>query len=361
MSNLFVTASSVRFSDWYSDYGAVFHNTSTQTCNETLTEYMADYRNSPSPTCDLHLDCVLGASSESLKAKMASAAIFLGILPSMLSMLGPSMTQLAILSARRPLLSLLISLGAGGFYLDRLFRLETPAEILYLAQGERLIPHINSSRVGILVGLLEYVLAAAAVLNTVNLAVRIGDRTIMSFACNLWFLPLIWVLSLLFIFLLVAGPFQFSELAKHVRRCTGSKPPKHHAIDTSPEGDGVMHWVPLHDRTELSPPRERHVRQNNAAKFVLREVTSGLTHPSLVIHEIPEFESWVAVLFNVGCFLVAFHIILGTCWFSSIIFLAPRDAIKIIMRFFGSAIVCRLIIMIELASMKSREIPRSDE
>ncbi|GJC80864.1 hypothetical protein ColLi_03702 [Colletotrichum liriopes] len=77
---------------------------------------------------------------------MASAAIFLGILPTTLSIIGPSITQLTQLSARRPVLSFLIALGSIRFYLDRLFRLESPAETLLFVQGERLVPRVQSSR-----------------------------------------------------------------------------------------------------------------------------------------------------------------------------------------------------------------------
>ncbi|KAI9162874.1 hypothetical protein HJFPF1_04469 [Paramyrothecium foliicola] len=361
MSQLIAIGSSMRFQDWYSSYGPIFNETSSGTCNDTLAAYVADYRNFETQTCNLHLDCVLSESTESLKAKMASAAIFLGILPPMLSMLGPSITQLSMLSARRPLLSLLVSVGSTGFYLDRLFRPENPAEILSVVPGERHVPRVRSAMVGILISVFEYLLAGAAVLNVVNLAVRVGDRTIMSFECNMWFLPVVWVFSLTFVFLFVAVPFQFSAVAKHIRNCTGPKRTNHPKPDEGSASADDMRWVPLQDRErESTYPPSKPVRQTSATTFVLREVTSGLQHDSLAIHEIPHFEPWVALLFNIGSFMVAFHVILGTCFFSSVLFLGPLDAMKIILRFFGSAVACRLIIMVELASMKSRELAHEE-
>ncbi|KAF9877514.1 hypothetical protein CkaCkLH20_05214 [Colletotrichum karsti] len=359
----------IRFKEWYSSFGPVFQNISTGVCNETLAAYLADYKSLTTKTCDFHVDCVLGEVSESIKAKNASAAIFLGILPSMLAMLGPSMTQLALLSTRRPLLSLLIALGSVGFYLDRLFRLETPTEILSMVQGERLIPRLRSSRWGFVVSVLEYLVVATAVLNVLNMAVRVGDRTIMSFRCNMWSLPLIWVTSLAGIFFLVAIPFQFSAVAKHMRNCTGDG--TRSSVDAGPEGLGDTQWTPLPPRPEWTR-REQHPGAPNGAlerrstadsvsQFVAREFTPGMRHPSLRVHEIPQFEPWVAVLFNVGFFFAAFHIIIGTCWLSSTLFLSPGDAIRIVLRFFGSAVVCRFVVMVELASMKSQEMPQGEK
>ncbi|KAI8240679.1 hypothetical protein K4K56_001846 [Colletotrichum sp. SAR 10_98] len=349
----------VRFQDWFSTFGPRLQNISTGVCNETLNAYLADYRNLNTRTCDLHLDCVLAETSESTKAKIASAAIFLGILPSMLSMMGPSMTQLALLSARRPLLAILIALGSTAFCLDRLFHIETPADILSMVQGERFIPRIRSSRWGIIVSVLEYLFIGAAVFNVINLAVRVGDYTVMSFQCNIWFFPLIWVLSVTFIFLLVGIPFQFSAIAKHIRNRTGTTPLNR--VDAGPEGPDDAQWTPLPPRAEWASSSGTFSRQNSGtsvSKFMLRELTPGLRHPSLKVAEVPQFEPWVAVLFGVGSFLAAFHIILGTGWFSSILFLSPGDAIRVIMRFFASSVVCRLVVMVELASMKSQEMPR---
>jgi hypothetical protein len=73
----------------------------------------------------------------------------------------------------------------------------------------------------------------------------------------------------------------------------------------------------------------------------------------VVPEEMPEFETWVSGLFNLATFLAMVHVVLGTCFFSSILFLSASDAIKVIMRLLGSAIACRIIIWAELAGMKA--------
>ncbi|GKT54047.1 LOW QUALITY PROTEIN: hypothetical protein ColTof4_06203 [Colletotrichum tofieldiae] len=275
---------------------------------------MAEYRDFGTTTCDLHVDCVLAAAPESLKAKTASAAIFLGILPTTLSMIGPSTIQLTQLSARRPVLSFLIALGSIGLYLDRLFRLESPAETLSVVQGGRFMPSIQSSRWGFVVSVAEYLVVAAAALNVINLAVRLGDRSIMGFQCSMWFLPLIWVFSLTFIFLVVVIPFQFPAISKDIRNCTGADKGSRTA-DTGPEGPEGVQWIPLPPRNEWPPPTTiKPARQ--IARFPFQNSHWVRPHRACGtrrFHEIPTFEPWLTVLFNVGYVLAAFYVIMSAC------------------------------------------------
>lgn len=359
MSKLAAVDSSIRFQYWFSQYAGVFEEISTNACNATLAAYREQYREFYSPTCEAHVDCMLGEASETLKAKMASAAIFLGILPSMLSMLGPSLTQLTLLTARRPFLSLLIAVGTTGFYLDRLFTVEPPGEHLAPKEDERFMPKIRGDKWGILISIIEYAAAGLSAYNVIYLSYTIGTRTIMSFKCQVWFLTLIWVFASTFIFLLVAIPFQFSNLAKYIRH--GPE------YERKEEDINYNQWDPLQERPiEMSNVSEegssraniiRGSRQpGSTRKFLLREVTSGLSQRDAAAraNNAPDFEVWMAGFLNLSTFLAAFHIILGTCWFSSILFLSPLDAIRIIMRFFGSAVACRLILMIELAGLRGR-------
>lgn len=52
--------------------------------------------------------------------------------------------------------------------------------------------------------------------------------------------------------------------------------------------------------------------------------------------------SWLA------SFATMLHIISGMVLLSSALFISPRDAVLISVRFFGSAVVCRLFVMVEL-------------
>jgi hypothetical protein len=335
---------SLRFQDWYSALAPVFYNISTNACNQTLTSYL----NEPwdDLRCDAHLDCMLENTAESLKAKIASAAVFLGVLPSLLSLFGPSLAHLTLLSARRPFLAFCIACGNPGFYAGRLFTVETPAEAFEEYGGSRFIPRVKSLGWMIFISAVEYILAGAAIFNVVTISLRIGDRVIMSFECRIWFLPIIWMGMFVVIFLIVAIPFQFSRTARHMRGSDSRWTDK--GRRQLVEDEGGIRWVGDGNTWETEK------QSNIFRQYLMRELTPGARQASLDARRIPEFERWMASSLNFGYLLVAFHIILGTCWFSSTLFLSPKDAITIIMRYFGSSVACRLIIAVELAGLKAR-------
>ncbi|KAF2651443.1 hypothetical protein K491DRAFT_696432 [Lophiostoma macrostomum CBS 122681] len=53
---------------------------------------------------------------------MASATVIPGLMPSMIALLGPSVTELSLLSTRSPLLAVLLALASPGVNLTHLFR-----------------------------------------------------------------------------------------------------------------------------------------------------------------------------------------------------------------------------------------------
>jgi hypothetical protein len=331
-----------RFQEWYSSYGTLFQNISSNVCSETLQGYLAAVNGD---TCDLHVDCMLENTRESVKSAIASAAIFLSLVPTIMSMLGPSLVQLAILSTRRPLLSLLLSVGSSEFYLDGLFRIESTEELLAIAKGERLFPRIRGPK-AVLISVGEYVLAGLAVANVVHNSYRLGSKTIVSFVCNTWFFPLVWTLMLPGIFLLVTIPFQFSAAAKAIRRRSYNRQePPMAAISAA---------------TSLEPPPAPEQGLPRAYSFkvakniVALEGLPSLGHPSIPSQDLPNFEKWLTILLNAASFVAAIHVLVGICFFSSILFISVVDAIEVTLRYLASAAVCRLVVTLEFTGMKAR-------
>jgi hypothetical protein len=55
------------------------------------------------------------------------------------------------------------------------------------------------------------------------------------------------------------------------------------------------------------------------------------------------------------------HIIFGSLLFSGLLFIGPRDALLVIFRYVASVLVCRIIVMFELAGMRDRYVPEPDD
>lgn len=335
-----------RFQTWYSTYETLFHNISTTVCNDTLQDYLSSStRHTAAETCDLHMDCLLENTRESVKSTIGSAAIFLSLVPTIMSMLGPSLVQLALLSTRRPLLSFLLSVGSSEFYLSGLFRIESSQELLSLSHGERLFPRIKGHK-AILISVVEYVLAGGALANVVHNSWRLGHSTILNFICNAWYFPLVWTLMLPGIFLLVTIPFQFSAIAKEIRRRS------HHRQKE------MRTTVSLNSALEPPPAQRQGIPRTDSLKIakdiVALEGLPSLRHPPITSEDLPNFEKWLTILLNAASFVAAIHVLIGICFFSSILFISVTDAIEVTLRYLASAAVCRLVVTLEFAGMKAR-------
>jgi len=58
--------------------------------------------------------------------------------------------------------------------------------------------------------------------------------------------------------------------------------------------------------------------------------------------------NWLTSLFTLV------HILYGTMVFSSILFVSSKDAVVVVSRFLASALVCRVILSLELSQMQKR-------
>lgn len=65
--------------------------------------------------------CLLNAIPPNWQANFYSAIVVLGLMPTLLAYIGPSVAEISLLSAHRPLLSFLISMGAPAIWLTRVF------------------------------------------------------------------------------------------------------------------------------------------------------------------------------------------------------------------------------------------------
>ncbi|KAL8383118.1 hypothetical protein RB595_006736 [Gaeumannomyces hyphopodioides] len=316
-----VLARTLSFQDWYGTYGALFTELSRDACNKTLASYVAN----PSDTliCNAHVNCILGATPEVTKAHIASAAIFLGMVPTFLSLIGPSITQLVLLSARRPLLALLLSSGSATFLLDRLFRVETPREILTRTGTVRLIPRLKRPWT-VLISAAEYLLVLGATINVLHNSWQLGSSAIIVWKCELNFMPLIWVLGCPFIFLVVAIPLQFTTIAGYLRAYT----------------------------TEFGSDSD--APQGDKGGFISRETTPAITYSTLQRGKLPGLELWAAILLNVGFCLAALQVLVGVGILSSVLFVSVTDAVWVAVRYLVSTGICRFVVMLELPRITAK-------
>ena len=125
-------------SSFYPLYMPILTNLSQNVCNETLAlmqgvTYTPDSAPSPPSAADFcygHENCMLANVPAAYLSNYQAASVIMGLTPTLLASLGPSVAETSLLSAHRPLLSFLISLGAPVVYPMRVFDFTDPFSLL---------------------------------------------------------------------------------------------------------------------------------------------------------------------------------------------------------------------------------------
>ncbi|KAH6865328.1 hypothetical protein BKA58DRAFT_443376 [Alternaria rosae] len=142
-------------------------------------------------------DCLLTHISDLGKADMASAAIILGLVPTIIVISGSTLSETALLALRRPLLAFVLAIGSPSVPPLRTFQYEDVPKMLEQRKGQLARQVGASGRMSwkyVVLGA-QILIALGAVLNVLLTTFELGMKTILSFGMDAWFLPLIWVLS----------------------------------------------------------------------------------------------------------------------------------------------------------------------
>lgn len=183
-----------QFQQWYPQFGWIYDYTLHTNCSDQLAKYRAGVKNHTeidriggggtlSALTQPVVQCILANISEYLKGQIATSQVLLGVMPTILSLLGPGTDETAtfLLIGRRPLLFLLLSLGTSSVYFERAFKYPDPSQIL-ADHPLRLqqTPRGGAIRAVIIAG--EYLLALAAVTNIIVICKDIGIKTVCEFS-----------------------------------------------------------------------------------------------------------------------------------------------------------------------------------
>ena len=197
-------AADAQFTHWYPFYRRELTHHSTAPCYSNYSrlsfpEYSNTYGISASPTrlgrvtaCKFMASCLLSNIEEIDKADMASASIILGLAPTILGYLGPTITETAILSSQRPILTVLCSLGAPAIFPKRSFEYDNPADCLETGVGLFAMRPVQKRYQMFLLSAVQYLVASLAVVNVLLNTTTLGTHTILSWKCSWSYNELAW-------------------------------------------------------------------------------------------------------------------------------------------------------------------------
>ncbi|RDW93828.1 uncharacterized protein DSM5745_01150 [Aspergillus mulundensis] len=153
-------ATDTRFVNFFPMHRAEFIRIRDSACADLFARKQAGEPN----TCHPLLNCILEQTSEAIKGDISGAVIALGLMPSILTLLGSNTAELALLARRRPFLALLLACGSPSVSPLRTFVYPSPVEDLKGRKG-RLAPIYFSPVQAACVSIVQYALVAGAVAN----------------------------------------------------------------------------------------------------------------------------------------------------------------------------------------------------
>ncbi|KAI1755512.1 hypothetical protein F4782DRAFT_488797 [Xylaria castorea] len=350
-----------QFLDWYKQYGYVFATALKHNCTQQYQNYLygvgtsvdikwtgfeepvAHYGPGTNITIDFQsgadapssitapvITCIFNYTSDYIKSSMSSAQVLLGLTPTIVALLGPSPTELSLLTviARRPGLAIILALACPSVYLSRAFDSTSPLDILRERPGrlQQWRPK-GWRRSGLVV--VQYMVALGMLANIAVLYYQLGVRTICMFWPNGTVVPLVWGMLVLPIH--IAATIVFRLQARRVYSDETSL----HAL----QGNSFKQWL------KDSKKRVLELRKTEFVPAALQKDVFIITYP----------ESMLLICLNwLLTPSIIIHVIFGTLVLSSLTFIGPRDALEVIGRFMVSVLVCRAVLMYEIAGVRDR-------
>ena len=297
-------------------------------------------------TCIQATNCMMDNLSEMWKANLASSSVVLGLLPVILSAFGTKPGEIALLSYRRPLLALFISLGAPAIHTDRLGEFQNPVKLLDNVPRTLHIPRCLRRGTWRLwfISLFQYIAVVGAVCVAGQVSFELGSRSILNWSCEGWAYPVLWN-----IIPLTIHPFAILSLWVMVW-----KTQLHWS--SGPEMCSVL-W-----RQVLSSVRGagwRDIRNWLWRRAKYEGTPAANQRPFFT--NLPE-ETKLAVFLEMGVDLAALvQLIFGTVVFSSLLMVSVWDSYIIVLKYAGAAIVCKAVFMYEICGIRDGMVNEMDE
>jgi hypothetical protein len=295
---LFIHGSNAKqFEHWYPFYRFTLTGEGeAPACLKNHTRDVEKFGPQHSMTCKTLVTCIHSNTKEIDKADMSSALVLLGLAPTVLGQIGPTIHNKAQLCFHYPILGLLCVLGAPAMAFGMPWAKTDPREPPQgsaFASGEKWIVGTEKPAQPVptlarlwkySIRLLKYLIAAAAAINVFLNAWTLGQQTVVSWKCTSSYLELVWVVTTL-------GPMFFAIVAYSME---GSK------------------------------------RTSEKKAWAL----------------------WTRSFYSLSNIAGAGHVIFGTLVFSSVLFIGTIDALGVVGRLTGSALVCQFITALELERVK---------
>lgn len=316
-----------QFRHWYKDYANVFSELLRTNCSDEYDAYLRQEEVLPvrflqdgkfryvGPV----VACLLDNTPETIKADMASAMIVLGLTPAILALTGSTLSEMTLLAVRRPVLAFLIALSSPFVNPLRTFDYTNPVASLGQSAAPIIMPPLTKTRRAIL-SLVEYVLVLAALANLATTTWQLATHTISNVNFDVIYMIPIWNC-------VIVAAFWANYVALRLR-------------------------VYVDPTKSTEEDDEKPSARSRLFGFIQSEITPCASQPLLTLRWKRESYLFLAIsLFT--SILTSCYILYGTFVFSAVLFISNRDAVSVFGKLLATILVSRMILMVELAGMRS--------
>ena len=286
------------------------------------------------------ISCVWSELPVSVSIQFQIGQIILGLAPSLLSFMAPSISEISLLSSSRPVLAMLLSLCSPSVYLQQILTYQDPLRSLCARNHlfrRQWIPAIK--RWSDLISVVEYSLALGAIANIFNVSWQLGLQTIVAWDPINIYAPFLWS-SLLppVVHVISALGWYYSRCMRRLR-------------ETNQTQDSSSFIGFFRDKEFLisaAKPPLGYIHDKKQGEQA--DEQTAQTEPE------EQEELYITVFCNqISGFFAYVAIGVGTVFLSSLLFIGPGDAGLVFVRYAASTVVGRLIITFELVGMATVE------
>ena len=177
------------FRHFFPDVEVELSKAVTNHCSDVLQKYQNEHITLYGVYCVKTYSSIMNHVAEYTKANMASAAVLLGLTPTILTTLGSRTTELSLLSSHRPVLALLLVVGSPAIKPIRTFDYHSPIVELQEKKWRWYFPknsqNSKRSRNGDIIRvIIQLVFVIGGVANLADLCRTIALKTISVMSCD---------------------------------------------------------------------------------------------------------------------------------------------------------------------------------
>ena len=285
------------------------------------------------PDCNSVVSCIQTQFEPADMSIFSSSQVILGLTPTLLSMMAPSVGEICMLSSNRPFLGALLSLGGPSIFCFRVLTYDDP--LANLTPSNTFFSRTPMRRQGLrprilrnIVSGCEYVLTSGAIGNVMYTSWILGHETILSWRCEISYYPFVWTSMAMAVHLVASGSWLCSRTMQRTRAAEKKKNrhPKESLVLK------IKRWI-RNEFTLCGAQDKRDFLDNR-----------GVMEPRSIVFAnlFAQATSFVLVIF-------------GSFTLSSLLLIGTTDAFLFVLRYLLSALACRSVLMFELSGMAAVE------